>query len=111
MYSSTQAHILFSAKTDNLNDTQEKQFWKLARAAAKRATKGDGNEDNWRYLKDDTLYVAKTKRQHQYEIAYQVKATKPLPVKVNYDMLIKFTKNSLEKPRYKVQKLDVNLGE
>lgn len=108
-YSSTKAQELLSSKKDKLNDTQEKQFWKIGRAAAKRATKGDGDAKNWKYMKDDTLYVAKTAKKQQYEIVYRVKATKPFPVKVSYDMLIKFTKNSLEKPSYKVQSVDTNL--
>ncbi|MCX2456336.1 hypothetical protein [Lacticaseibacillus nasuensis] len=108
-YNSTKAKVLLSNKADHLTDQQEARFWRIARQAAKRGTKGDGDAASWANLKDDALYVAKTAKPHQYQLVYQVKATKPLPVTVSYGMLLRFTKNSLAHPAYKLDGIDTEL--
>lgn len=101
-YNEAKDRVLLSNKVNQLNDTQEDSFWKLAHRAL---AAGDPSADASKF-KGVSLYVEKQMSKHQYLLIYEVKATKPFPVKATYTMVLTLHSQNLHKGKVKFDLID-----
>ncbi|WP_338217698.1 hypothetical protein [Lacticaseibacillus salsurivasis] len=104
-YNAAKTRVLFSDKVNQLNDTQNASFWKLAHRAL---AAGDPSADASKF-KGIGLRVEKQMPKHQYLLIYQVKATKPFPVKATYSMVLTLHSKNLNQGKVKFDLLDYEL--
>ena len=105
-YNVAKTRVLFSDQVNQLNDTQNASFWKLAHRAL---AAGDPSADASKF-KGIGLRVEKQMPKHQYLLIYQVKATKPFPVKATYTMTLKLHSKDLNQGKVKFDLLDYELN-
>lgn len=109
-YELEQRKVILSDKINKTTSDQENGLFYLARQSAKKATiSEDGAESKWKNLKDSSLYVEKAKEKHVYLFYYVVQSSKPMKLKIRYEIKLRLNNPSLYTNKLSYDIIEFNL--